>query len=381
MENLKPERLRKLRTWSRGYHPNELIALNKSSSDNAFLDLCSNDYLDLSKHPSVIKAAKEIIESDGVGAGSSRLITGTRPIHDELETSLARWLGVESVLLFPSGFQANLAAVTALCNTKTTIFADRLVHNSLLTGIKLSGSRFMRFKHNDLNDLEKKLSKNKSNQKNNTPLIITEGLFSMEGTSPQIKELLELSNKFDGKILFDEAHSLGILGLEGRGLSYGLRDNIDIISGTFGKAFGSGGAFLGSSKVIREHLIQYSDPFRYTTALAPPLCAASLASLKLIKNNPDWSKSLLNNADLWRTKIESCGWTRPLGNGHILSLVVGRDEESLRFQRGLEEQGLLSVAIRPPTVPEGTSRLRISVRRNLPKDSIERFISAIFNLQ
>ena len=380
MQNLKPERLRKLRTWSRGYHPNELITLNKSGRDNTVLDLCSNDYLGLSKHPDIIKAAQQIIESDGVGAGSSRLITGTRPIHDELEACLARWLGVESVLLFPSGYQANLAAVIALSDSKTTIFADRLVHNSLLTGIKLSGSRFIRFKHNDLNDLAKKLSENKNNQKQNTPLIITEGLFSMEGTSPDIKKLLALSNEFDGKILFDEAHSLGILGREGRGISYGLRDNLDIISGTFGKSFGSGGAFLGSSKFIREHLIQYSDPFRYTTALAPPLCAASLASLKLIENNPDWSKKLLKNAALWRAKVESCGWARPPGNGHILSLVVGSDKKSLRLQRELEKQGLLSVAIRPPTVPEGTARLRISLRRNLPEDSIERFISAIVNL-
>ncbi len=378
MKNIPPSRLRRIRIWKPGQRtaeiePNECLNKKKTS----LIDLASNDYLSLSRHPDLIEAAHKVLNSDGVGAGASRLITGTREIHIKLEQSLAAWLRKERVFLFPSGFQANLAAVMALANRHTNIIADRMIHNSLLTGIKASGARLYRYEHNNLNHLEQLLNvcKNKSN--NNSNLIITEGLFSMEGSSPNIKDLAQLSLKYNAKILIDEAHSIGIMGEKGKGLSNQFTENITMISGTFGKAFGSGGAFLASDEETGENLLQNSGAFRYSTALAPSLAAAALAALNLIKANPKWRLELQEEAKKWRTALEENGWKISQGNGPIISLIVGSDNKALELERHLEKSGIATIAIRPPTVPEGTARLRIVLRRGLPKRSLELLIKSL----
>ncbi len=337
------------------------------------LDLASNDYLGLSRHPNLIKAVSRNMQTEGVGAGASRLITGSRPIHQKLEEGLSTWLGQESVLLFPSGFQANLAAVLALANRSTTVITDKLIHHSLLVGVKASGSKLKRFAHNDILELEKYLQQYATQK----PLVITESLFSMEGTSPPLIKIVELCNRYKAKLIVDEAHAIGIMGKSGKGLCHEISDQITIISGTFGKAFGSGGAFLASSSAIREHLIQTSGAFRYTTALAPPLAAASLEALNLIKSNPQWGEGLLKEAHRWRQNLMEAGWTCPPGNGPIIPLIIGSDQEALKFQNQLENHGLLSMAIRPPTVPEGTARLRVVIRKGLPENTLERVLTCL----
>ena len=184
MKKIPKSRLRRIRTWLPGENPGELTEFGKGDIQIPMIDLASNDYLGLSKHPEIIKAASLAMNSQGIGSGSSRLITGSRPIHLELEESLAKWLGREKVFLFPSGFQANIAAVIALANRKTFVLADRFIHHSLLVGIKASGAKLKRFAHNDLNDLERLLCLSKREQPNESALVITESLFSMEGTSP-----------------------------------------------------------------------------------------------------------------------------------------------------------------------------------------------------
>ncbi|WP_320666945.1 8-amino-7-oxononanoate synthase [Prochlorococcus sp. MIT 1307] len=377
MEIIPLARRRKLRTWSHGKGPSELKVHRRSGKAISLLDLASNDYLGLSRHPDVIEAARTSIDADGVGAGASPLVTGHRPIHQELEEALADWLSQESVLLFPSGFQANLAAVIAITDRHTTVLADRLIHHSLLLGVKASGAKLKRFAHNDLNDLEKHLKICRNHQTNKSPLVLTESLFSMEGTSPAIKEIAELCDKYGAQLIVDEAHSLGTMGIQGKGLCYELAVQTTILSGTFGKAFGSGGAFLAGSKKLKEQLLQTSGAFKYSTALAPPLAAAALASLKLIKKNPTWGEKLQQRAEKWRSRLSIEGWSRPLGNGPILPLIIGSDEKTLFYQHQLEKSGLLSVAIRPPTVPERTSRLRIALRQNLPKGTLKRLINAL----
>ena len=370
MEKIPFNRKRKIRTWQHSNEAALLDGINASYNKISLIDLASNDYLGLNTDPRIIDAANLAMNSNGVGSGGSHLVTGSRPIHKELESALSKWLGREHVLLFPSGFQANLAAVIALANRKTLVIADKLIHYSLLVGIKASGAKLKRFAHNDLNELEKAL---KLSEHENT-LVITESLFSMEGTNPELKPIATLCKKFGASLFVDEAHALGIMGPEGRGLCYELSDSIKMISGTFGKAFGGGGAFLATNKVFGEHLIQTSGPFRYTTALAPPLAAAALEALKIIQENPFWGKELIKKANNWREKIASKGWGYAPGNGPILSIIIGTDEESLYYQNKLEKNGLLGVAIRPPTVPEGTSRLRIVVRRDLPNESLEKLI-------
>tara|TARA_Y100001968_G_scaffold333191_1_gene394628 strand:- start:6302 stop:7444 length:1143 start_codon:yes stop_codon:yes gene_type:complete len=379
MQKIPLNRIRKIRTWIPGNEIAILKELDPKKQSINLIDLASNDYLALNRHPKLIKAAYETMNNEGLGAGGSRLITGTRPIHKKLEKALGEWLQREHVLLFPSGFQANLAAVLALANRHTPVIADRLIHHSLLLGVKASGAKLHRYSHNDLEDLEKYLKLFSERKSKLSPLVITESLFSMEGTSPNLKKVSELCKNYGAKLLVDEAHALGVLGEEGRGLCYGLSSSITMISGTFGKAFGSGGAFLACDQNLGEDLIQISGAFRYTTALAPPLCAASLAALQLIKSNPHWPLDLQKSSINWRQKLKQQGWTYPDGRGPIIPLLMGTDEKALKYQKLLEKQGILCVAIRPPTVPEGQSRLRLVVRRNLPKETLARLLKTLEN--
>ena len=375
MNEIPNTRIRKLRTWTPGKSSSELIGIDENQNQITLIDLASNDYLDLARHPLLIEAARQTLETDGVGSGGSRFITGSRNIHQKLETKLAEWLDREIVLLYPSGFQANLAAVLALADRHTPVICDRLIHHSLLVGVKASGAKLIRFKHNNLSELETLLKKSRQSNPQKRPLVITESLFSMEGTTSPIKEISKLCIEYDAKLLIDEAHAFGVMGSEGRGESFGITEPISIISGTFGKAFGSGGAFLATDKITGEDLIQNCGAFRYTTALAPPLCASTLAALNLIKSNPNWGKKLQKESIEIRDKLSQIGWQRPLGKGPIISLILGSDELAMGLQKELEAKGLLTVAIRPPTVPEGKSRLRLIIRRNIPVQTFERLLT------
>ena len=372
MASIDPARRRTLHSWSTG---SERWMLQREGADHSpLLDLASNDYLGLSRHPALIEAAERALRNDGAGAGGSRLVTGSRPRHGRLERSLAEWLGRASVLLFPSGFQANLAAVCALADRHTTVVADRLIHHSLLVGVQASGARLQRFAHNDLTDLQRRLEGLATAAK--PPVVISESLFSMEGTSPDVGALVALCQRFGARLLLDEAHALGVLGPEGRGLAQG-REGVDLISGTFGKAFGSGGAFLACDARLGDQLLQTSGAFRYTTALAPPLVGAAQAALELIQQHPQWGTQLLQRASEWRTALAAAGWNRPGGDGPVLPLLIGADADALKAQATLESEGMLAIAIRPPTVPEGTARLRLVLRRDLPDDTVKRLLQAL----
>ena len=345
------------------------------------LDLASNDYLGLSHHPAVVAAAQAAAAREGVGAGASRLVCGSRPVHAQLEQALATWLGRDRVLLFPSGFQANLAAVTALADRHSLVLADRLIHNSLLVGVRASGARLQRFAHNDLADLENRLQAARQRQPEQRLLVLAESLYSMEGTSPDVVALAALCAGHGAALLLDEAHALGVMGPSGCGLGHGLNGEgggggIALVSGTFGKAFGSGGAFLAGDNLVMEWLLQFSGPFRYTTALAPPLAAGALAALHQIEAESR-GPALLQRAAHWRTALEAAGWSRPPGVGPILPLLMGDDQQALDLQQRLEAAGFLIVAIRPPTVPEGTARLRLVLRHDLPAGTLGRLLAAL----
>ena len=347
-----------------------------AGEERPLLDLASNDYLGLSRDPALQRAASAAIEAVGVGAGASRLISGTRPIHAELEQALGDWLGRERVLLYPSGFQANIAAVQALADRHTWVLADRLIHHSLLVGIQASGAKLRRFQHNDLADLKALLVRARRDAPQRRLLVLSESLFSMEGSSPDVAAMAELCANHGAALLLDEAHSLGVLGDGGRGLGYGIGE-ISLISGTFGKAFGSGGAFLAGNATVGDWLLQHSGPFRYSTALAPPLVAAAAAGLRAIQEREPERRALLERAERWRNALEAAGWPRPGGSGPILPLMVGDDQRALVLQAQLEQAGLLSVAIRPPTVPDGTARLRLVLRHDCPAGTLSRLIQAL----
>ena len=373
MASLDPARRRSLHSWKPGQ---ESWTLRRDTHDAgaALVDLASNDYLALSRHPALIAAATQAIRDDGAGAGGSRLVTGSRPCHGRLEHALGDWLERDCVLLFPSGFQANLAAVGLLADRHSTVLADRLIHHSLLVGVQASGARLQRFRHNDLSDLERRLRRLDADK--GSVLVISESLFSMEGTSPDMAGLVDLCSRFGARLLVDEAHALGVLGPAGRGLGFGHTD-IAMISGTFGKAFGSGGAFLACNAVLGDQMLQTSGAFRYTTALAPALVGAAEAALELIRGNLSWGEDLIQRSAHWRSSLAEAGWQRPGGQGPVLPLLIGSDAEALAAQAQLERGGLLSVAIRPPTVPEGTARLRLVLRRDLPEGTLDRLLQTL----
>ena len=340
------------------------------------LDLASNDYLGLSRDPAVLAAAAAELAASGLGAGASRLVSGTRPVHLQLEQALAAWLGRERVLLFPSGFQANLAAVCALADRHSLVLADRLIHHSLLAGVRASGARLNRFAHNDPADLERRLLSERRARPEARLLVLCESLYSMEGSTPPLAAVAALCERHRVPLLVDEAHALGVLGRGGRGLADGLAE-VAIVSGTFGKAFGSGGAFLACDALVGDWLLQSSGAFRYTTALAPPLAAGALAALGRIQADPGAAAALLERSGRWRDALAAAGWPRPPGEGPILSVLLGDDATALAAQERLEAAGLLALAIRPPTVPEGTSRLRLVLRAGLPSGTLEKLLEAL----
>ena len=375
--NIPKNRIRKLKTFALGKKPYELQNLN--SYNKTLIDLCSNDYFGLSRDKDLIQASYEISLLQGLGSGSSRFITGSRPIHKLLESQLAEWLNQEKVLLFPSGFQANIAAIQALANRNSIVIADKFIHNSLLVGVKAAQSKLVRFAHNNLKDLEDKIRKFKTTH--NSILIVVESLYSMEGSVAPLQEITKICQKYNVELLVDEAHAIGILGPEGKGLSFNFSDYITLITGTFGKAFGSGGAFIACNSKIGEHLIQTSGAFRYTTALSPALSAGALTALQKIKNNKEWGADLLNAAQKWKAEILKNFSYSVRGESQILSIIVGQEEKAMHLQRYLEEHGFLAVAIRPPTVPVGESRIRITIRKNLDLNIMKKFISVLKNFK
>tara|TARA_B100000212_G_scaffold323806_1_gene284170 strand:+ start:1222 stop:2364 length:1143 start_codon:yes stop_codon:yes gene_type:complete len=371
---IQKNRIRKIRTLGLA-DKNYFSAINnRKGSNEKLVDLCSNDYFGLSRDKEVIEAAYKGSILEGLGSGSSLFISGSRPIHSVLEKEIAKWLDREKVLLFPSGFQANIAAIQALADRNSIVLADRLIHNSLITGIQASGAKLIRFLHNNLEDLEMKLSK--LNFEKNSLLVIVESLYSMEGSLAPLNKIIQICEKYQAYLLVDEAHALGIVGENGKGLSYKFKDRIQIVSGTFGKALGSGGAFLACDKIIGERIIQTSGAFRYTTALSPSLAAGTLLSLQKIKNN-NWGIELLSFAKKWKQEIMNATDYLVIGNCHIISIIIGSENETIELQKYLEKNGFLAIAIRPPTVPIGKSRIRITIKRTLTNEILNNFISVL----
>lgn len=381
---LPTSRRRSLRTFALADAGQLQLHTHQAGGAPPLVDLASNDYLGLSRHPQVIAAATAEIARSGLGAGASRLVCGSRTVHHELEEALAQWLGRDRALLFPSGFQANIAAVCALAGRHSLVLADRLIHHSLIAGVRASGARLQRFAHNDLTALEQRLAaaRDKAHALGTLPrlVVLSESLFSMEGTSPAMARLEDLCRRQGAALLLDEAHAIGVLGPGGRGLGHGHPD-VGLITGTLGKSLGSGGAFVAGDAITMDWLLQNSGAFRYTTALAPALAAGALAALRLIKAQEAQARpagaALLQEAERWRTALVAAGWPRPPGTGPILPLLVGDDNRALALQHQLERAGLLAVAIRPPTVPEGSARLRLVVRADLPPGTLEQLIGAL----
>ncbi|MDD4894855.1 MAG: 8-amino-7-oxononanoate synthase [Candidatus Omnitrophica bacterium] len=366
--------LRVLRPASGRYEGN--IYFNKKE----YIDLSSNDYLGLSAHPELIKTAKTAIEKFGSGTCASRLMSGDLEMHHELEEAVAKFKNKEAALVFNSGYQANTGIISALYGKKDCIFSDRLNHASIVDGILLSGAHFFRFQHNNMEHLEALLQKERN--KFDDALIITETIFSMDGDSAPLKDLVRLKNKYNCSIMVDEAHATGIFGKRGSGMveQEGLGKEIDLIMGTFGKALGSFGAYLAASKRIVEYLVNSSRSFIYSTALPPAVIACNLASIKLIKEEPRRRIELLKSAQYFRDSLKAKGF-EVRGDSQVVPLITRDNAGTIKFAKMLQEKGYWVLPVRAPTVPAGEARLRFSLSYCHGREVLGKLINDISNIK
>ena len=341
----------------------------------ACLAFCSNDYLGLANHPEVIAAMQQGAARWGVGGGASHLVISHSEPHHQLELALAKFTGRERALLMSTGYMANLAAVTALVGQGDTVLHDRLNHASLLDAGMLSGARFTRYLHNDLASLEQRLSKATGNR-----LIVTDGVFSMDGDLAPLPEICQLAQQHNAWVMVDDAHGFGPLGASGGGCveQMGLtQTQVPVLVGTLGKAFGSSGAFIAGSEELIETLIQFARPYIYTTSQPPAVACASLKSLELIQTE-GWRREHLNQliAQFRATLIAA---NIPLMNSHtpIQPVVVGDSAQAMQLSAKLREQGIIVGAIRPPTVPAGSARLRITLTAAHTTEQVQRVTDAL----
>ncbi|MGB3057389.1 MAG: 8-amino-7-oxononanoate synthase [Candidatus Omnitrophota bacterium] len=340
-----------------------------------YINFSSNDYLGLSMHPELARAGREAFEMAS-GSAASRLMTGSTGMHHDLEERMARFKGKPAALVFNSGYQANVGIISALCEKGDAVLSDRLNHASIVDGIGLSGARFFRFRHNDTGHLESLLRKERG--KFREALIITETVFSMDGDLAPLKEIVMLKKEFDSLLMVDEAHATGIFGKNGSGLAEetGTAPDVDVIMGTFSKAFGSFGSYAATSAGMRDYLINTCRSFIYSTALPPSVIAADLAALDIIRREPRRRKKLLENAGYLRVILKEKGFN-VAGSSQILPVILGENEAALCASERLKEKGYWVTPVRYPTVPKGKARLRISLTYDHKREDLERFANDI----
>jgi len=336
---------------------------------------CSNDYLGLAADPRLTAAAREGAERYGVGAGASHLILGHNTAHRALEEALARFVNLPRALLFSTGYMANLGIVTALAGRDDAVFADKFNHASLNDAVLLSRAEFRRYPHNDLAALEKLLAVSKGRRK----LVVTDAVFSMDGDIAAVPELLRLCERHDAWLVLDDAHGFGVLGAEGRGVlaHYGIASPRIIYMATLGKAAGVFGAFVAGASDVIEVLLQRARTYIYTTATPPLLAHALLASLEIIANE-EWRRTRLAQlAAQLKQGLVKLRWQLAPSDTAIQPLIVGANDGALRLSALLQDRGVLVPAIRPPTVPQGTARLRISLSAAHDPRDIDLLVDAL----
>jgi glycine C-acetyltransferase len=336
--------------------------------------LCSNDYLGLANHPLVKAAAIEAIEKYGFGSGASRLVSGNMEPHRLLEERIKKFKGTEAALVFNSGYHANLGCIGTLAGRSAEIFSDKLNHASIVDACVLSRAEVKRYPNKDVNRLEDLLRRSKAKRK----LIVTDGVFSMDGAIAPLDSIVTLLDRYGAILLVDDAHATGVLGKGGRGTleHFGIRHPSIIQMGTLGKAIGAFGAFIAGSSELIELLVSKARPFIYTTALPPSVCAAAAKAIDIIEEAPGIRETLQENISYFRKGLlEERLYT--LGSTQIIPIIVGEAQRTMDISRRLLEKGVFIQGIRPPTVPENTSRLRVTVTAAHSKEDLLKSLSAI----
>lgn len=341
----------------------------------AVLAFCSNDYLGLANHPEVIAALRAGAERWGAGGGASHLVIGHSGPHHELELALAEFTGRPRALLFSTGYMANLGAVTALVGKGDSVLEDRLNHASLLDAGLLSGARFSRYLHNDVGSLASRLEKAEGNT-----LVVTDGVFSMDGDLADLPALCAEAREKGAWVMVDDAHGFGSLGATGGGIveHFGLGlDDVPVLVGTLGKAFGTAGAFVAGSEELIETLVQFARPYIYTTSQPPAVACATLKSLELLQKE-SWRREHLNRLiQRFREGAAEVGLTLMDSPTPIQPILVGDSARAMRLAALLRERGILVGAIRPPTVPAGSARLRVTFSASHSEAQLELLLLAL----
>ncbi|MDV2495196.1 MAG: 8-amino-7-oxononanoate synthase [bacterium] len=343
------------------------------------IHLSSNDYLGLARHPAVVEAAGEALRRWGASASSARLIAGNLEPHRSLEEALAAFEGTEAALLYSTGYMANVGVVSAIVGQGDAVYSDALSHASLIDGCRLSGAELRTYPHADVDALEAMLAEDEASGKFRRRLIVTDGLFSMDGDVAPLAELAALKERFGCWMLVDEAHATGVLGEGGRGSieQCGLSGRVEFIVGTLGKSLGSFGAYVAAERDAIEYLLNRSRSFIFTTALAPPVVAAAHAALEVLESEPERRERLWDNVRRMAGGLEALGAETLGTTTQIFPLLVGGDAETMALSDALLEAGLFAQGIRPPTVPKGTARLRLTVTATLEADEIGRALDIL----
>ncbi|HCK79962.1 MAG TPA: 8-amino-7-oxononanoate synthase [Candidatus Competibacter sp.] len=337
---------------------------------------CSNDYLGLATHPAMVAAVRDAAERWGVGSGASHVVSGHLRPHEELEERLAAFVGRERALYFTAGYLANLAIVPALVERHDAVFADRLNHASLIDAVLLARAEHVRYPHNDVGALAARLAQSRARRK----LILTDAVFSMDGDLAPLPDLFDLAERFDAWLVVDDAHGFGVLGPYGRGsvAHFGLPPSPRlIVMGTLGKAAGVSGAFVAGDRRVIDWLMQRARPYIFTTAASPLLAAALSVSLDLVERGEERRARLRRLIERLRSGLLGLPWRSPPSPTAIQPLLIGGNEDAVRLSERLFSQGLWVPAIRPPTVPAGTARLRISLSAAHGDGQIDALIAAL----
>ncbi len=344
------------------------------------LSFCSNDYLGLANHPKIVKAFKSATDIYGVGSGASHLINGHSKEHQKLEEALAEFTGRDKALLFSNGYMANMGVINALLERGDFLFQDRLNHASLIDAGLLSNAKMQRYLHNDVNHLSKLLDKAIQASPSKTSMIVTDGVFSMDGDEAPINDLIKSKRKNDSWLMVDDAHGFGVLGQTGAGLleqENASQDDVPVLMATLGKACGTSGAFVAGSEDLIEYLKQTARTFIYTTAMPSSIAAASIESLKIIKEE-SWRRSHLKDLiGRFKSGAKQLGIPLMESNTAIQPILLNDSKKTVQLSQALEELNILVTAIRPPTVPEGSSRLRVTFSASHKMEHVDKLLDVL----
>lgn len=342
------------------------------------LCFCSNNYLGLASHPAIAAASAASPANDGVGAAASRLVTGTMDAHLDAEAAYADFVHAPAAALFSSGYAANVGAIQALAGPGDAIFSDALNHASVIDGARLSRAEVFVYSHRDPEHLQSLLAQHRARARK--ALIVTDSLFSMDGVIAPLRELHALARDYDAGLMVDEAHALGVFGPNGRGLSAALGIEPDVIVGTLGKSFGLAGAFVAASEEVVTLVRNRARSFVYSTAPPPMLARAAIAALRLVREADHARVRLLEHASKLRSGLAQLGFEIPEGESQIIPVLIGENRRTMQLSAKLLERGVFVQGIRPPTVPAGTARLRLTPMATHQAEQIEQVIAAFASI-